>query len=94
MVRVNFQCRGVRIIWIIVWQGPTALAVRVGGEVIWIFFLSSISSLFYLPLWGKYQNMNFTEGSIHFINVKCYDHSCKILCVSVTDYCLLRRPKM
>ena len=40
------------------------------------------------------QNMNFTEGSIHFINVKCYDHSCKILCVSVTDHCLLMRPKM
>ena len=29
-VHVNFQCRGVLQIWIIVGQGPTALAVGVG----------------------------------------------------------------
>ena len=28
---VNFQCRGVPVIWITVWQGPTALAVGAGG---------------------------------------------------------------
>ena len=28
---VNFQCRGVLLIWIIVGQGPTALAVGAGG---------------------------------------------------------------
>ena len=28
---VNFQCRGVLLIWIIVGQGPTALAIGAGG---------------------------------------------------------------
>ena len=28
---VNFQCQGVLLIWIIVGQGPIALAVGVGG---------------------------------------------------------------
>ena len=36
-------CRGVLLIWIIVGQGPIALAVGAGG-VVWIFFLSSIFS--------------------------------------------------
>ena len=35
---VNFQCRGVLLIWIIVGQGPIALAVGAGG-VVWTFFL-------------------------------------------------------
>ena len=39
-------------IWITVWQGPTALAVGVGG-VVWTFLLSSILSLFFLPLFGR-----------------------------------------
>ena len=30
--RVNFQCRGVLLIWIRVGQGPTALAVGAGGS--------------------------------------------------------------
>ena len=38
---VNFQCRGVLLIRMIVGQGPTALAVGAGG-VVWTFFLSSI----------------------------------------------------
>ena len=38
---VNFQYRGVLLVWIIVWQGPTALAVGASG-VVWTFFLSSI----------------------------------------------------
>ena len=49
---VNFQCRGVLLIWIIVGQGPTALAVGAGGAVR-TFFLSSIISLFFLPLFGR-----------------------------------------
>ena len=52
---VNFQCRGVLLIWIKVGQGPTALAVGAGG-VIWTFFLSSIISiisLFFLSLFGR-----------------------------------------
>ena len=34
---VNFQCRGVLLIWIIVGQGPLALAVGAGG-FFWTFF--------------------------------------------------------
>ena len=49
---VNFQCRGVLLIWIKVGQGPTALAVGAGG-VVCTFFLSSIFSRFFLPLSGK-----------------------------------------
>ena len=49
---VNFQCRGVLLIWIIVGQGPIALAVGAGGGV-WTFFLSSITSLFFLSLSGR-----------------------------------------
>ena len=40
---------GVPLIWIIVGQGPTVLAVCAGG-VVWTLFLSSIISLFFLPL--------------------------------------------
>ena len=36
---VNFQCRGVLLIWIIVGQGPTALAVGAGGGSLDIFSL-------------------------------------------------------
>ena len=44
---VNFQCRGVLLVWIRVGQGATALAVGAGG-VVWTFyshlpFLSSFS---------------------------------------------------
>ena len=49
---VNFQCRGVLLIWIIVGQGPIALAIGASG-VVWTFFLSSITSLFFLPLIGR-----------------------------------------
>ena len=35
---VNFQCRGVLLIWIIVGQGPIALAVGAGGGCLDIFF--------------------------------------------------------
>ena len=43
---VNFQCRGVLLIWIIVGQGPTALAVGADGGCLDIFFsrLSVLSS--------------------------------------------------
>ena len=45
---VNFQCRGVLLIWIIVGQGPIALAVGAGGGCLDIF---SLAYLFFLPLW-------------------------------------------
>ena len=41
---VNFQCRGVLQIWIIVGQGPTALAVGAGGGCL-DFFLSFLFSV-------------------------------------------------
>ena len=43
---VIFQCRGVLLIWIIVGQGPVALAVSVGGGCLDNFFsyLSFLSS--------------------------------------------------
>ena len=34
---VNFQCRGIQLIWIIVGQGPVALAEGVGGGCLDIF---------------------------------------------------------
>ena len=46
---VNFQYRGVLLIWKIVGQGPTVLEVSVGGGCLDI-FLSSIFSLFFLSL--------------------------------------------
>ena len=49
---VNFQCRGVLLIWMIVGQGPIALAVGAAGGCLDIFF-SSIISLFFLPLSGR-----------------------------------------
>ena len=48
---VNFQCRGVLLIWIIVGQGPIALAVGAGGGLFGHFF--SILSLLFLPLSGR-----------------------------------------
>ena len=49
---VNLQCRGVLLICIIVGQGTTALAVGAGGGC-FNFFLSSIISFFFLPLFGR-----------------------------------------
>ena len=49
---VNFQCRGVLLIWIIVGQGPTVLAVGAGGDGLDFFSLVFIS-LFFLPLSGR-----------------------------------------
>ena len=36
---VNFQCRGVLLVWLKVGQGPTALAVSAGGGCLDIFSL-------------------------------------------------------
>ena len=46
---VNIQCRGVLLIWIIVGQGPTALAVGAGAGCLDIFF-SRLSFLFSFSL--------------------------------------------
>ena len=49
---VDFQCRGVLLFCITVGQGLIVLAVGAGG-VVWTFFLSSTTSLFFLPLSGR-----------------------------------------
>ena len=49
MVLDDFQCQGVILIWIIVGQGPTVLAVGAGSGCFYI-FLSSITFLVFLPL--------------------------------------------
>ena len=49
---VNFQCPGVLLVWMIVGQEPIALAVGADGGCLDI-FLSSIFSLFFLPLFGR-----------------------------------------
>ena len=48
---VNFQCRGVLLIWIIVGQGPTALAAGAGGGCLEISSLIYHSSLLSPSLW-------------------------------------------
>ena len=49
---VNFQCRGVLLIWITVEQGPIALAVSAGGSGLDI-LLSSILSPLSPSLWDR-----------------------------------------
>ena len=48
---VNFQCRGVLLVWMIVGQGPTALAVGAGGGGLDIFSLSYLFSILFPSLW-------------------------------------------
>ena len=48
----NFQCQGVLLTWNAVGQGPIVLAVGAGGGCL-DFFLSSMTSLFFLPLSGR-----------------------------------------
>ena len=47
---INFQCRGVLLIWMIVGQGPIALAVGAGGGGLDIFTLICPFSSFFLSL--------------------------------------------
>ena len=46
---VNFQCRGVLLLWMIVGQGPIALAIGAGGGLFGHFF-SHLSFLFSFSL--------------------------------------------
>ena len=48
---VNFQCRGVLLIWIIVGQGRTVLAVGAGGGCLDIFSLAYHFSFLSPSLW-------------------------------------------
>ena len=49
---VHFQCQGALLTWLTVGQGPIVLSVGAGGGCLDI-FLSSITSLFFLPLPGR-----------------------------------------
>ena len=51
MCWVNFQCRGVLLIWIIVGQGPIALAIGAGGGCLDIFSLIYHFSFLSPSLW-------------------------------------------
>ena len=54
MVLGKLPVPGRPTIWIIVGQGPIALAVGAGGGAVWTFFLlSSIFSLIFLPVFGR-----------------------------------------
>ena len=44
-------------IWITVGQGPSALVVGAGG-VVWTFLLSSILSFLFLPLFGRWPDID------------------------------------
>ena len=48
---VNFQCRGVLLIWLIVGQGPTVIAVGAGGGCLDIFTLTYLFSPLSRSLW-------------------------------------------
>ena len=52
---VIFQCRGVLLIWIVVGQGPTALAVGAGGDYLDIFSLVYHFSFLSPSLWETAQ---------------------------------------
>ena len=48
---VNFQCRGVLLVWMIVGQGPIALAVGAGGGCLDIFSLIYLFSFLSPSVW-------------------------------------------
>ena len=54
---VNFQCRGILLIWVILGQGPIALPGGVGGGCLDI-FISSVMSLFFLLPSGRRPNID------------------------------------
>ena len=57
MVLGKLPVPGRPTIWMIVGQGPTALAVGAGG-VVWTFLLSTIIYLLFLPLFGRRPNVD------------------------------------
>ena len=63
---VNFQCRGVLLVWIRAGQGPTALAVGAGGGCLDIFTLIYPFSSLSPSLWEttRYRLKYFLKGSL------------------------------
>ena len=62
MVLGKLPVPGRPTIWMIVGQGPIALAVGAGG-VVWTFLLSSILSLLLLPLFGRRPDIDWITVS-------------------------------
>ena len=59
MVLGKLPVPGRPTIWMIVGQGPIALAVGAwGGGVVWTFLLSSIQFFLFLPLSGRRPNID------------------------------------
>ena len=63
---LNFQSRGVLLIWITVGQGPTALAAGAGGGCLDIFTLVYHFSFLSSPLWetARYRLKNCLKGPL------------------------------
>ena len=63
---VNFQCRGVLLVWVRVGQGPTALAVGAGGGCLDIFTLIYPFSSLSPSLWEttRYRLKYCLKGSL------------------------------
>ena len=59
----NFQFRSILLIWIIVGQGPVALAGGAGGGWFGHFFLLSVISFFFLPLSGRQPDIDSNNAS-------------------------------
>ena len=86
---VNFQCRGVLLLWMIVGQGPTVLAVGAGGGRLDIFSLVIFFSLFFLPLSGRRPDIDWNTVSkavklkptniMEFQNAVWYKQICAII---------------
>ena len=62
MVLGKLPVPGHPTIWIIVGQGPTAIAVC-AGVVVWTFLLSSILSFLFLPLFGRWPDIDWNTVS-------------------------------
>ena len=65
--RVNFQCRGVLLIWILVGQGAVALAIVAGGGCLDIFSLNYHFSFLSPFLWetARYRLKNCLKGPLN-----------------------------
>ena len=64
---VNFQCRGVLLVWMIVGQGPIALAVGAGGGCLDIFSLIYLFSFLSPSLWetARYRLKYCLKGPLY-----------------------------
>ena len=77
---VNFQCRDVLLIWIIVWQRPIALAVGAGH------FLSRLSFLFSFSLFGRWSNIHWWVVCYHVYSKVSDKNACRCIYRQWSDY--------